>query len=210
MKKFVMVAAIAVGSLALPAHATVSGFTGPYAPNTWTTTVTGNLTGPDGGSASISGDVLTIVGGDDPAVDPNSGVPACVGATTGLAGPCEIDFTTTTIMNPFSFHWTYVSSDEEGAGADLFGVLIDGVFTELSDPGGPISQSGNYLASANTSFGFAINCTDCVGGSATATVSAFRAAVVPEPGTIALLGAGVVMVGVARRKRPGLALRSGH
>jgi hypothetical protein len=199
MSKLLMAAALTAATIALPAQAAVVGFTGAFAPATWTTTTTGNLPAGDGGSVTFTPSTLTIVGGDNPAIDPS--LVACTGASTGVLGACQIS-TTHSILDPITFHWLYATTDI-GPGPDIFGVLIDGIVQQLSDPGGALLQSGNLTISPSSTFGFFINCTDCVGGSATATISAFQAGAVPEPGTIALLGVGVVMVGLGRQKRRG-------
>ena len=185
----------------LSAAAAPTGFTGAFAPNQFATTVTGNLVGAQGGSAIAGSTALVITGGDAISPSPADFAPACRGATTGLAGPCQISFTTTHVANPFVFDWTYASADSSGAGNDLFGVLIDGIRTQLSDPGGAINQSGHFSAAATGSFGWYVNCTDCIEGAATARITNFQAGSVPEPGTIALLGLGVVAAGATRRKR---------
>lgn len=191
-------AALVAGCFAWPAQAAVQGFTGPFAPGTWTTTTTGTITGGSGGTASISNNILTLVGGNGPTT--GNSASACVGGVTGFAGPCQINFLTTTVMNPFAFDWTYTTVDSEGPGSDLFGLLIDGVRLQLSDPGGAITQTGHRSVSAGSSFGFYINCTDCIEGAATASIANFQAGAIPEPGTIALLGPGVMFAGGARRR----------
>lgn len=199
-----MAAALLAASIALPAHGAVSGFTGSYAPGTWTTSVSGNLTGAAGGSASVTAAMLTLTGGNDVGPDPANFAPACIGAVSGVPGACQIQFVTTNVLDNFVFDWAYVSNDSSGAGNDLFGVLIDGVRTQLSDPGGAINQSGHLLVGATSSFGWYVNCTDCIEGAAVATITNFQAGVVPEPGVVALLGAGLVAGGVARSRRRGI------
>ena len=206
MKRSTTILALLAATLAWPAHGAVIGFTGPYAPGTFATTFAGSL-GPAGGSTFINMTTVRIEGGDDLSPDPVNQTPACTGATYGVAGPCEVRFVTTNIMNPFAFDWSYSTADLGGPGGDLFGMLVDGVRVQLSDPGGPILQSGHQSVSATSSFGWYVNCTDCIEGRATATITNFSAGVtaVPEPMTVALLGLGGVAAGaIRRRRRPGV------
>jgi len=197
MKTIALTAFVALVGLAAPAHA---DFTGLYAPANWTTTTTGTLLGPgSGGSASFTSAQLTLVGGN--AVPPAGSELGCSGATYGFAGPCQIQ---TTIFAPgtYSFHWTYVTTDDTGPGGDLFGVLVNGSRTTLSNPGGANAQSGDATFTAASSFGWFLNCTDCIGGGATATITAFgTVAAIPEPSTYALMLASLAAVGAAARRR---------
>ena len=86
----------------------------------------------------------------------------------------------------------------------MFGVIVNGTAMTLSNLGGSVSQSGDASFSAS-SFGWFMNCTDCIGGAATATISNFSfAQAVPEPSTYALMLGGIGALGViGRRKRRG-------
>ena len=81
---------------------------------------------------------------------------------------------------------------------------VDGTRTVLSNPGGAIAQNGATSFTAASSFGFFINCTDCIGGSASATVTGlnYTAQAIPEPSTYALMLLGALGVAgqIKRRK----------
>jgi len=196
MNKTLLAAAVAaIGFCACaPASADLihMGFQGPFAPANGTTTITGTVDGggADNGNVNTSGapTSITITGGDDP-----TDATGCPGSTTGVPGPCQISFTFPDSADFFTFAWSYTSNDVSPQ-YDQFGVIIDGVRTELNNPTGFLTQSGTFRGQAVSSFGWYVNCTDCVFGSASATISQLT---VPEPATLALLAAGL----------PGLLLR---
>ena len=200
MKRALATAAVLAASMAGMNDASAN-FVGFYAPATWITTVTApGLGAGSPGSAVFTTTTLTLRGGNAPSPDGDE-APACTGGTYSLAGPCEVRTINTHVFPPFVFDWTYATLDGAGPAGDIFGIVIDGVRKQLSDPGGPLSQSGHVVVSALSSFGFYVNCTDCISGAATATITNFSAALVPEPATWALLALGVVGVAGASRRR---------
>jgi hypothetical protein len=114
---------------------------------------------------------------------------ACVGGSFGMSGPCELR-ATVSLGGIYSFNYSYLTSDVAGPAGDIFGVIVDGVHTQISDPVGAILQAGLRTFTAMSSFGFFVNCTVCIDGAATATITNFsRAEVVAVPGPVA--GAGL-------------------
>ena len=109
---------------------------------------------------------------------------------------------TTNLPGTYSFNWSYATSDTAGPGGDPFGVIVDSTRISLTDAAGANSQSGTESFEAASSFGWFINCSDCIGGSATATISPFTfVAAIPEPETYALMIAGVLGIAVRVRRR---------
>jgi hypothetical protein len=194
VRKLVAVASLALPWLAGPAAAV--DFTGPVAPAAWTVTNTGTLVGSATlGSATFTTTQLVLTS-SNAAGD----TPSCAGGAFQVLGPCQLQVTAS-LPGTYSFNWAYQIVDTAGPGGDLFGVIVDASRILLSDPGGAVAQSGARTFAATSSFGWFINCTDCIGGSATATISQFNftAAAIPEPGTYALLLAG--MLGLVARSR---------
>jgi hypothetical protein len=204
MNKAIVVAAAMLGLvISIPAGADVIGFTDGFAPGTWTVNFTGTLLTPGGnlGIVTQTPTTFTIVGGNGTSPNPANDVPDCSGATYSVLGPCEADiFHTSAPFANFMFHWAYTTADRDGAPGDIFGMLINGTRIQLSDPGGAISQSGNFTAHAVTSFGWFVNCTDCINGAATATITNFVAQAAPEPATLALVALGLAASCFMRRR----------
>jgi hypothetical protein len=198
MKTIALAVLVAGAGVCASAHA---DFTGPAAPANWSIVNSGTLIGasPTLGSAVFSPTQLVLSGSNTLADDLG-----CSGATYGVLGPCRTSATLAS-SGTFSFHWSYLTADGAGPGGDIFGVVVNGVFTPLSDPGGAVAQSGNASFAASSSFGWFINCTDCIGGAATATITNFAIAqAVPEPETYALMLGGIGVLGlIGRRKRRG-------
>ena len=196
--KHVALALLAWLGFAGPAAA---DFTGPLVPANWTVSNTGTLIGgsPTLGSATFSTTQLVMTGSNSQS--PSGFAPGCSGGFFQTLGPCQLQVTAN-VPGTYSFSWQYLTSDTAGPGGDTFGVIVDSTRISLSDSAGANSQSGTESFAAASSFGWFINCGDCIGGSATTTVSqlAFVAAI-PEPETYALMVAGVLGLAVRLRHR---------
>ncbi|MDQ6627466.1 MAG: PEP-CTERM sorting domain-containing protein [Pseudomonadota bacterium] len=197
--------ALTIASLVLlgfAGSASAVDFTGPVAPATWAVANTGTLTGssPTLGTAAFTTTQLVLT--DSNSNSPSGDSPSCSGGFFQTLGPCQLQVTRG-LAGTYSFSWAYLTSDGAGPGGDIFGVIVDSLRTQLSDPGGASSQSGTRSFTALSSFGFFMNCTDCIGGSARTTISQFNftAAPVPEPETYALLFAGMLGLVVRSKTR---------
>jgi hypothetical protein len=158
-------------------------FSGNYAPANWTTVLSAGSDGSVNTAAAPAS--ITITGSDDP-TNPLS------------ATPVNTDYTiVATTSGTWRFSWAYHSNDVDLAPQyDPAGILINGVFTQLTDNGGNVDQSGTFTApyvAAGTVIGFRISAIDNSWGNATLTISAFAA-----PGNVLP----VTLLGFAAKSQP--------
>ena len=183
MKKLALVFTILVSGFLFTTHALASsiGFAGIYDPSNWTTTNTNS-----NGYVNTSGvpDSIQIVGSDN-----------------GSWSAGDTDYTITSPENGMvSFDWSFTTTDWSAL-YDPFGYFFNDVFVQLTDDN-LINQSGgsNFTVSAGDVFGFRIHSIDNIYGPGVVEISDFNAPV-PEPGTLFLLGSGLLgLAGSTRRK----------
>jgi hypothetical protein len=192
-------AVLTVAFAATPATASSSAynFSGSYAPAHWTTTLTGTPAGggvPAGVDASGAPSTITIRGGD--------GVPP--GGTDcwddNLSNPrkgCAIFYTfTASVSGTVGFDWDYESFDNSSSAIyDVFGYVVDGLTTQVTNDGGPIAQNGSvsFDVVAGQTFGFWVDCGDCGYGNAVVSIRGFTA---PAPAAAAIPALGIAELAV--------------
>ena len=168
-----------------------AAFTGAYAADQWTTSVTN---GGNGSAAiALDGSTLTLTSSNfEPFTDL---IASDVLHSITLHGNVTV-----------SFDWAYSSADENGSTGDPFGYSLNGVFTQLSQDDSWDSQSGHVASLVLHSgdvLSFVARSTDSIWGASTTTVSGFTVTpTVPEPesAALALVGLGVIAARMLRRQ----------
>ncbi|GAP36978.1 hypothetical protein ABXN37_17715 [Piscinibacter sakaiensis] len=131
-----------------------------------------SLSSPGMASRSADATSLTLVGGNGTAASANAS--ACAGGQYGFSSSgCRVVAASTddSVRGTLSFDWSYTTRDSSGPGADLLSVVVDGKEIGLSDPGGPLTQSGRRTVTVGASIAWVLNCTDCTQGEAQAVIS---------------------------------------
>ena len=141
-----------------------------------------------------------------------SGAPDSINLISSNVGddlPASTDFTVTALADGMvNFDWLFTTADQEGPAFDPFGWLFNGVFTQLTDNSGSITQSGStmFAVVAGDIFGFSARSTDSCCGSGTTTITNFSApdasvSTVPVPAAAWLFGSALLgFFGFSRRK----------
>jgi hypothetical protein len=186
INKLVLILATAVLCLTVSSISKADSlFNGAYGVSNWTTT----LTNSDGG------------------VD-TSMVPASVTLTGGDNQSGKFGETLFSIVAPTStslvFSWTYSSLDF-GAQFDPAGYIINGMQTQLS-PSWSLPQVGATGVSTvdlniGDIFGFYVDTSDNMSGSASLQVTGPEVIATPEPSCLALLAVGMLALGALSLKR---------
>jgi hypothetical protein len=194
-----LLATLTAGTIGLVGAATViganpaqaAGFSGSYAPSNWTFT---NSNADGFVDTSNAPESITLTGGDN---------------RSGRFG--QTAYTTAAVNSLVSFNWNYSTVD--GPFWDPFGFLLNGIFTQLTNPNGSNSQSGTYstLVKAGDIFGFAVNTRDNIVGPASVTISNFEATQVPEPASVlGLLAFGALGAGAKLKRNKQQVVANSH
>lgn len=167
--------------LATPA---LAQFDGDYAVANWTEVREGTPPA-GGGEIDTSGAPASILiqGGDDGCDDgsiPESDASGRAAIILGgpPSGTCLLLFQVEiTASGTLSFQWDYETEDVDGPEYDVFGYVLNGLQTQLSDDQGDDIQSGtaSLSVSEGDEFGFYMDCTDCQEGPASVIISQFSA-----------------------------------
>ncbi|MDY6784038.1 MAG: PEP-CTERM sorting domain-containing protein [Cyanobacteriota bacterium] len=175
-----------VGLAAIPANAaTVMGFQGAYDPSNFTL------------------DNFNADGFVDTSNAPNSILLRGGNNSSGFFGQTSFTATaaaTGTVM----FDFIYDSLNVDGPAFDPFGVILNGIFTQLTDDNGPDVQSGMFSLNVNQgdTFGFAIQTEDNLLQSSQVEIFNFKApgVEVPEPASLlSLVAAGSLGLTLKRK-----------
>ena len=95
-----------------------------------------------------------------------------------------------------AFNWNYTSHDSDGGYWDPAGYVLNGNYVQLSNNGYSASGSTTVSVNAGDTFGWYESSVDSVEGR-----GEFNVSVVPEPGNLALLLAGLGALAIAARSR---------
>ncbi len=176
---------LAMGLSLFLSPSVLAQFDGDYSIANWTEIQSG-FPPAGGGEVDTSGAPASILlqGGDDscdilngPQFDGLSRAERIQQARF-LDDGCLLVFTAEiTGTGTLGFRWDYETEDVDGPEFDVFGYVLNGELTQLSDDGGADIQSDITTVSVTQGddFGFYIDCTDCEEGAASVVISEFSA-----------------------------------
>jgi len=157
-----------------PVNVALADFSGPYDVSNWTQIL-------NGGSIDTTGAPASII-----EISSNDG-----------AGPDNTDFTIAAVdSGTVTFNWSYTTTDVDGPSYDPFGWLLNGTFTQVTNDGGLINQSGTvtFPVVAGDVFGFRAHATDSALGSASTTISNFSAPLLAPDAIPSLSSWGIILL----------------
>jgi hypothetical protein len=150
------------------------------------------------GNGFVSGitlDGFTLTGSDFLPEAPEAGFSSTTSYTEIAASSIQV-----------TFDWSFANSDNAGTFYDIGGYIVGDVLYVISDLFSS-SSSGTgetFAVAAGQVYGWAVYTQDALNGSGVLTVSGITVTEVPtgtpEPGTVALLAAGIAGLGWARRR----------
>lgn len=128
------------------------------------------------------------------------------GANNGAATNYTTYTTTASAAEVVSFSWSYTTYDCCGSVWDPAGYVLNGVYTQLStnsDIQGQFDTSGTKTLNLLTGdkFGFYVYSPDSIQGRGELAVNMTTAAPTPEPGSLLLIGTGLLGAAGAVRRR---------
>ena len=184
LKQLSIAAGAAILSFGFGEAAFAAGFTGAYSADNWQLT---NQKADGYVDTSGAPDSILQIGGNN-----GSGSSGTTLYSTTAAGSGSV-----------SFDWNYSTNDVDGPTWDPFGVVLNGIFTQLTSEVGK-QQLGSYSFNVlkGDIFGFAIKTTDNRFGAGQVAISNFKAPKdVPEPITGLVLAAGMGGAALRRAKK---------
>lgn len=128
------------------------------------------------------------------------------GADNGAPTNYTTYTTTASAAESVTFNWAYTTYDCCGSEWDPAGYVLNGVYTQLStnsDIEGELDTSGTKTLNllAGDKFGFYVYSPDSILGRGELAVNMTSAAPTPEPGTLLLIGTGLLGAAGAVRRR---------
>lgn len=109
---------------------------------------------------------------------------------------------TASVASTLTFDWSYFSNDVDGPSYDPAGYYLDAALFQLTDDAGASAQSGtvSFAVAFGQTYGFYVQSADSSFGAASITAAA-PSNDVPEPGTLALLGLGLLGLAAAKKRQ---------
>ena len=150
---------------------------------------------------SSAGFTFSQSSGTNGFVTPNAPSGFYIQGTDGAAAGDTTYSTTFAYSGNLSFDWTAHSNDSDGFPFDPFSIKLNGGTLVNVAGGTDANGSLSFAINAGDSLVFNIHSLDGCCGPSMATISSFNTSSVPEPGSIALLGTGLLGLGGSLRRK---------